>query len=75
MGAVSRLNWHIAGTSDFNGDGEPDILWRNDAGAIQTDMNDGTILSTHSLGAVPANWHILGTGDFNGDHNADILAQ
>jgi hypothetical protein len=26
--AVTDLNWEIAGTGDFNGDGWPDILWR-----------------------------------------------
>jgi hypothetical protein len=59
---------------DFNDDGRSDILWRNDAGGIATwDMNDGQLLSAHSLGAVPDSWQIAGTGDFNGDHHADIL--
>ena len=36
-------------------------------------MNDGNILSSNSLGTVPANWTVAGVGDFNGDHKADIL--
>ena len=26
---VAPLEWIIAGVGDFNGDGKPDILWRN----------------------------------------------
>jgi hypothetical protein len=70
--AASAVNYAL--TRDFNGDGKSDILWRNDAGAIATwHMNDGTLLSSNSLGSVPDSWKIAGTGDFNGDHKADIL--
>ena len=27
-------SWHIAGTSDYNGDGRDDVLWRNDNGTV-----------------------------------------
>ncbi len=37
------------------------------------DMDDGTILQGHSLGAVPLNWNIAGIGDFNGDGKSDFL--
>jgi C1A family cysteine protease len=30
--AVSDQTWQIAGVADFNGDGKPDILWRQTAG-------------------------------------------
>jgi hypothetical protein len=61
------------GAHDFNGDGNSDILWRNDSGAVATwDMNDRS-----SGGLVIANvsndWHVAGTGDFNGDGKSDIL--
>ncbi len=73
----SHFNVNVSGrpaVNDFNGDGKSDLLWRNDAGAVAIwEMNEGTVLRGHSLGAVPANWHIAGTGDFNGDHMSDIL--
>jgi hypothetical protein len=75
--ATVPTNWQIAGFADFNGDGYPDILWR--------DTSSGTVaiwfmtpsvqpvLSTASLGAVPLSWQIVGTGNFNADRMADIL--
>jgi hypothetical protein len=32
--ANAGLDWHIAGTGDYNGDGRSDILWRNDNGDV-----------------------------------------
>jgi streptogramin lyase len=69
-------NWAIAGIGDFNGDGVPDILWR--------DSNSGTVViwflnsslavqSTASYGTVTSNWSIVQTGDYNGDGKSDIL--
>ncbi|MBR1122682.1 FG-GAP repeat protein [Bradyrhizobium lablabi] len=60
--------------SDFNGDGNSDILWRNDAGTLQTwNMDGGNLLGATSLGTVPSAWKVAGTGDFNGDGKSDIL--
>jgi uncharacterized delta-60 repeat protein len=61
---------------DFDGDGKPDILWRNSAtGEIVVLLMDGTRrLSGISLGSVhDANWRIVGIADFNGDNNPDLL--
>ncbi|MBR1123330.1 VCBS repeat-containing protein [Bradyrhizobium lablabi] len=59
---------------DFNGDGNSDIVWRNDAGATSIwAMNDATILHSSSLGTMPAAWTLAGTGDFNGDGMSDLL--
>jgi hypothetical protein len=70
------LDWHIAGTGDFNGDGRDDVLWRNDGGTITNWLGqpDGGFIGNASLyTTIPNSWHILGTGDFNGDGRDDIL--
>ncbi|MBR1125274.1 FG-GAP repeat protein [Bradyrhizobium lablabi] len=65
---------HAVPLKDFNGDGNSDILWRNDAGAAQIwNMDGGTLLGANSLGTIPTEWTIAGTGDFNGDGKSDLL--
>jgi hypothetical protein len=62
--------------NDFNGDGKPDILWRNTVtGANAVWFMDGVTLSGISdLPALPnPQYTIVGTGDFNGDGKPDIL--
>jgi hypothetical protein len=63
--------------SDFNGDGEADILWQNGSTGQRVVwlMNGTALQSTVSLGTVPTSWSIVGSGDFNGDGKADILWQ
>jgi len=72
--------WNVAGISDFNGDNNADILWRNVSGAlVDWSMNGSAITSGNFLTlngqviAPDATWSIAGTGDFNGNGNADIL--
>ncbi len=68
--------WSIVGQHDFNGDGKPDILWRDTSGNLAIwEMNGTTILNlnTAGLGNVPTVWSVAGIGDFNGDGYADIL--
>ena len=62
--------------TDFNSDGHPDILWRNEStGEIKIWLMNGTVLSNSvSLRTVPdPNWKIVATGDFNGDNKVDLL--
>jgi hypothetical protein len=73
---VTDQSRKIVGVADFNGDGKPDILWRN----ISTGenylwyMNEATYLGTEALYPMTdQNWKIVGTGDFNSDGKADIL--
>ncbi|WP_392535695.1 DUF4347 domain-containing protein [Nostoc sp. C117] len=70
-------NWEIVSTADFNGDGTPDILWRNKVSGENTiwEMkNDFTLETGHFITQIPdPNWEIVSTGDFNGDGTPDIL--
>lgn len=75
--ALVETSWQVAGTGDFNGDGQADILWRHEDGRL-TDWlgradggftnNDGA-----ALAFVPTSWRVVGSGDFNGDGRSDIL--
>ena len=74
------LTWEIAGTADFNGDGETDILWRNYGTGPYQGMNDiwfmdGTAFVSESLFSVipDTDWRIAATGDFDSDGSTDIL--
>jgi hypothetical protein len=74
--AAADLNWKIVGTGDFNGDGWPDILWRNYVSGYNAVwyMKGATYLGAAYLAAATdLNWQIVGTGDFNGDGWPDIL--
>ncbi|MBF0539744.1 MAG: DUF1566 domain-containing protein [Nitrospirae bacterium] len=64
--------------SDFNGDGNADLLWRDTAtGDIAMWlMNGATITGGNYVSrGVPAEWQIKAIGDFNGDARSDVLLQ
>lgn len=73
-------SWRIAGTADFSGDGNPDILWRNivtgqDAIWRMGGASGTTYVSSATLPQVkPGNgWRIGGTADYDGDGDSDIV--
>lgn len=73
---VTAPNWKIVGVDDFNGDGKPDLLWRNATTGrnVVWYMNGTTFYWRYAdMDAVPSPWEIVGTGDFNGDGKSDIL--
>jgi hypothetical protein len=73
LGTVSA-DWHLAETGNFNGDGNSDLLWRNDNGALGIwELNGNNVIATLGLGTVSADWHIADTADVNGDDTSDIL--
>src|SRR6266545_3554224 len=70
-------DWHVQGTGDFNGDGDSDVLWRQDgSGQIYVwEMNGQQVQTEGAVAHAPltTDWHVQGVGDFNGDGNSDVL--
>jgi hypothetical protein len=70
--------WSIAGSGDFNADGQPDIVWQNVSTGDRSIwfMNGNTWNGTYALlPNVSGQWSIAGVGDFNGDGKPDIVWQ
>jgi hypothetical protein len=63
------------GMMDFNGDGKPDILWRNPVTGenLVWFMNGTAVTGTASIDSCNPKWELMGVGDFNGDGKLDIL--
>lgn len=61
--------------SDQNGDGQGDVLWRNEITGQNWlwTMNGLKISQSKGLISVGLDWDIAGRGDFNGDSKSDIL--
>lgn len=75
---VADQNWSLSGTGDFDGDGQADIILRNENAdqIVAWYMNsDGTIKreSIVGRGFGDNNWKIEAVADFNGDGQADIV--
>jgi Ca2+-binding RTX toxin-like protein len=66
--------WTIKGTTDFNGDGETDVLASDGTHNQIWLLNNGVVSSTTSL-MDNAVWILTGVGDFNGDGQKDLLWQ
>ncbi|MDY6805446.1 MAG: trypsin-like serine protease, partial [Cyanobacteriota bacterium] len=62
-------------SSDFDGDGNSDILLRNSQNGRNQVwfMEDGERAQTINLPSRNSKWEFAGTGDFDGDGNSDIL--
>jgi hypothetical protein len=69
--------WKVVGNGDYDGDGNADILWRNNVSGQNHMhlMDGGTITSSLSVTTVPDpdNWKVVGNGDYDGDGKSDIL--
>jgi hypothetical protein len=80
-GAVAHAampdDWHVQGVGDFNGDGNSDVLWRQDGSGQMYiwEMNGRQVQAEGAVAhaAVTNDWHVEGIGDFNGDGKSDVL--
>jgi len=67
----------VDATSDFNGDGRSDVLWRHEDGTVihWLAQPDGGFLPNNpgSSYAMPTDWTIVGVGDFSGDGRDDVV--
>jgi hypothetical protein len=81
LNTISDITWEIAGTGDFNSDGNTDILWRNYGAGPFSGWNviwymngtGGIDGYGYLSGITDLTWKIVGTGDFDGDEDTDIL--
>ncbi|MCY4011624.1 MAG: leucine-rich repeat domain-containing protein [Gammaproteobacteria bacterium] len=72
-----NVDWRMAGTGDFDGDGRTDVLLRHvegewryyamDGRRVVADRPNGTRLTQDPL------WQFAGTGDFDGDGRDEVL--
>jgi hypothetical protein len=68
-------SWKVQGIADFNGDGNPDLVWRNTAtgNCYVWYMSGAAFLGDAFLFALPPEWVIQGLADFNADGKPDFL--
>ena len=68
--------WKVVAIRDFDGDGNADIYWRNDATGVNHMwlMNGLTLRSSTQVYVEPnAAWKIVNSGDYNGDGLGDVF--
>lgn len=69
-------DWVIRGVSDFTSDGEPDILWKDQATgelSLWVVSQEEVVASVDISSASDTSWDIRATGDLTGDGKSDIL--
>ena len=67
-GAVAHApvtnDWHVQSVGDFNGDGNSDVLWRQDgSGQVYVWEMEGLQVKAEGAvahAAVPNDWHVFG---------------
>jgi hypothetical protein len=70
-----NIAWAIIGVGDLNGDGSPDLVWRNGStGQVYAMLLGATVIGGGTLHVEPnADWQIVALGDYDGDGRGDLL--
>ena len=72
---LGPVGFAIQGVGDFDGDGDSDILWRDDTTLVSWELSDGNFLAQLPQPNVPDTWQVAGIGDFDGDGDDDVVWQ
>ena len=69
------VEWHVAGSGDFNRDGTADIVWVDTSNHVQIwNMNGGQIGQfVNPDGHFGTEWHLEAVGNFTGGGDSDLL--
>lgn len=75
---VVDTNWKVAAVADFNGDGQPDLLWHDQKeGWLAVWYMQGRQMITNAYlepkRVSQTNWQIAGTADLNLDGKPDLI--
>jgi hypothetical protein len=75
---LTQINpWQIVGIGDFNGDGNPDVVWQDPVkGAVQVwylGGSGGNVFSSAANITTNNPWRVVSVADFNQDGHPDLL--
>lgn len=77
--SVSDANFRIAVSTDFNRDGNEDLLFQHEDGTLAVWYMTGTTLTDVALlkpdNPGDKNWRVVTTADLNGDSHSDLVFQ
>jgi hypothetical protein len=69
----------LSTAADFDGDGQPDLIFQDSSGSLAAWLMNGTTLASAGFlnprNVGDTNYRIVGNGDFNGDGREDLLFQ
>ncbi len=67
--------WTGIGSGDIDGDGDPDLVFREPSGVYEVAFLQNSIISSISAisNPVPSQWACVAIGDIDGDGRADLL--